>query len=117
MDPGVSRAMNCLRSSMVVPARDGLVVASRDHHELGRTPRPIVEIHVFLDGVGTHHACLVHRDDRIVALFRTTTPLPTRWADARSDAAMARLLRLGFTLGPEVDKPEKQARPTSPTGP
>jgi penicillin amidase len=31
--------------------------------------------------------------------------------DARNDRAVARLLRLGFTLGPEIDKPEKRARP------
>ncbi|GAA5003569.1 GNAT family N-acetyltransferase [Kitasatospora paranensis] len=30
--------------------------------------------------------------------------------DARNDRAIARLLRSGFELGPEIDKPEKRAR-------
>ncbi|MFB7665019.1 GNAT family N-acetyltransferase [Kitasatospora sp. NPDC056138] len=120
------------------------------------------EIYEYVDSLSTHHAYLLHRDDRPVALFQTYEPEhdpvgecyrvregdfgvhlligpvaedrlsgwtgtllsvflgyvladPTRLRivaepDARNDKAIARLLRTGFTLGPEIRLPEKRAR-------
>ncbi|MCC5579464.1 acetyltransferase [Microtetraspora sp. AC03309] len=122
----------------------------------------VLEVYGFLDTLTTHHAYLVHRDDRPVALFQTYEPEfdpvgecyevqpgdfgihlmigpvaggpepgftgtllsvflghvlaePGRKRivaepDARNDKAIARLLRTGFVLGPEIDLPEKRAR-------
>ncbi|MEV0968382.1 GNAT family N-acetyltransferase [Microtetraspora glauca] len=122
----------------------------------------VLEVYSFLDTLTTHHAYLVHRDDRPVALFQTYEPEfdpvgecyevqpgdfgihlmigpvagepepgftgtllsvflghvlaePGRKRivaepDARNDKAIARLLRTGFVLGPEIDLPEKRAR-------
>ncbi|GLX11088.1 GNAT family N-acetyltransferase [Microbispora sp. NBRC 16548] len=122
----------------------------------------VLEIYDYLDGLATHHAYLVHRDDRPVALFQTyepeadpvgecydvqpgdfgvhlllgpatgegergftsallsvllayvfSDPRHTRIVaepDARNDKVIDRMLRTGFTLGPEIDLPDKRAR-------
>ncbi|MEU8061656.1 GNAT family N-acetyltransferase [Microbispora bryophytorum] len=122
----------------------------------------VLEIYDHLDGLATHHAYLVHRDDRPVALFQTydpgadpvgecydvqpgdfgvhlllgpatgegergftsallsvllayvfSDPRRTRIVaepDIRNDRMTTRLLRTGFTLGPEIDLPGKRAR-------
>lgn len=122
----------------------------------------VVEIYSYLDSLSTHHAYLVHRDDRPVALFQTYLPEhdpvgeyydvqpgdfgvhlligptedgaeqgfsgalvsaflsfvladPTRRRivaepDTRNPKAIARLLRSGFVLGPEIELPEKRAQ-------
>lgn len=122
----------------------------------------VLEIYEYLDSLTTHHAYLVHRDDRPVALFQTYEPEhdhvgecydvrpgdfgihlligPASGApesgytakllsaflsfvladpgrqrivaepDARNDKAIARLIRSGFTAGPEIELPEKRAR-------
>ncbi len=130
----------------------------RDH-----TRAQVLEIYEYLDSLSTHHAYLIHRDDRPVALFQTYEPDadpigeyyevrpgdfgfhllvgpvtgvpepgftdtlvrtflahvlaedPARKRivaepDARNEKAIARLLRTGFVLGPEVRLPEKPAR-------
>ncbi|MEU6409808.1 GNAT family N-acetyltransferase [Microbispora sp. NPDC046933] len=131
----------------------GMLDASRER---------VLEIYDYLDGLTTHHAYLVHRDDRPVALFQTYEPeadpvgecydvqpgdfgvhlligpaagegergftaalLSVLLAyafsdprhvrivaepDTRNDKVMDRLLRTGFTLGPEIDLPDKRAR-------
>ncbi|MFI9273088.1 GNAT family N-acetyltransferase [Kitasatospora sp. NPDC052896] len=120
------------------------------------------EIYAYLDSLDTHHAYLLWRDGRPVALFQTYQPEadpvgeyydvqpgdfgvhlligpcsgesrrgfsetliavflgfvladPARRRivvepDARNDKAIARLLRSGFVLGPEIELPEKRAR-------
>jgi penicillin amidase len=122
----------------------------------------VLEIYDYLDGLATHHAYLVHRDDRPVALFQTyepeadpvgecydvqpgdfgvhlllgpatgegergftpallsvllayafSDPRHTRIVaepDTRNDKVIDRMLRTGFTLGPEIDLPDKRAR-------
>ncbi|WP_169949120.1 GNAT family N-acetyltransferase [Microbispora sp. H11081] len=129
---------------------------------LGASRERVLEIYGYLDGLTTHHAYLVHRDDRPVALFQTyepgadqvgecydvqpgdfgihllvgpaagegergftgallsvlvayvfSDPGRTRIVaepDARNDKMIARLVRTGFTLGPEIDLPDKRAR-------
>ncbi|GAA2447209.1 GNAT family N-acetyltransferase [Streptomyces macrosporus] len=130
----------------------------RDH-----TREQVLEIYEYLDSLTTHHAYLIHRDDRPVALFQTYEPDadpigecydvrpgdfgfhlmvgpvagapepgftdtlvrtflahvlaedPARKRivaepDARNEKAIARLLRTGFVLGPEVELPQKRAR-------
>ncbi|XVQ85971.1 GNAT family N-acetyltransferase [Microbispora siamensis] len=131
----------------------GMLDASRDR---------VLEIYDYLDGLTTHHAYLVHRDDRPVALFQTyepeadpvgecydvrpgdfgvhlllgpatgegergftaallsvllayafSDPGHTRIVaepDTRNDKVIDRMLRTGFTLGPEIDLPDKRAR-------
>ncbi|WP_182904997.1 GNAT family N-acetyltransferase [Microbispora sp. H13382] len=131
----------------------GMLDASRDR---------VLEIYDYLDGLTTHHAYLVHRDDLPVALFQAyepgadpvgecydvqpgdvgvhlllgpaagegergftgallsvlvayafSDPRHTRIVaepDARNDKMIARMLRTGFTLGPEIDLPDKRAR-------
>ncbi|WP_432927886.1 GNAT family N-acetyltransferase [Microbispora sp. CA-135349] len=122
----------------------------------------VLELYDYVDSLDTHHAYLVHRDDRPVALFQTYEPEadpvgecydvqpgdfgvhlligPTAGAgergftaallsallayafsdprhtrivaepDIHNDKVIDRLLRTGFTLGPEIDLPEKRAR-------
>ncbi|GIH71530.1 GNAT family N-acetyltransferase [Sphaerimonospora thailandensis] len=122
----------------------------------------VLEIYTYLDGLSTHHAYLIHRGDRPIALFQTYEPAhdpvgecydvqagdfgvhllvgpvegateagftgnlisviltyvladPSRKRivvepDARNAKVIARLLRTGFELGPEIDLPEKRAR-------
>ncbi|GAA2404290.1 GNAT family N-acetyltransferase [Streptomyces glaucosporus] len=130
----------------------------RDH-----TREQVLEIYEYLDSLTTHHAYLIHLDDRPVALFQTYEPEadpvgeyydvrpgdfgfhlmigpvdgapepgftdalvrtflthvlaedPSRRRivaepDARNEKALARLLRTGFVLGPEVELPHKRAR-------
>lgn len=131
----------------------GMLDADRDR---------VLEIYTYLDGLSTHHAYLVHRDDRPIALFQTYEPahdpVGERYdvqsgdfgvhlligpmdgpaepgftghlvtalltfaladpghkrivaePDVRNDKAIARLLRIGFELGPEIDLPDKRAR-------
>ncbi|MBE3010331.1 acetyltransferase [Microbispora sp. NEAU-D428] len=131
----------------------GMLDASRER---------VLEIYDYLDGLATHHAYLVHRDDRPVALFQTyepeadpvgecydvrpgdfgvhlllgpatgegergftaallsvllayafSDPRHTRIVaepDTRNDKVIDRMLRTGFTLGPEIDLPDKRAR-------
>ncbi|MEU8176417.1 GNAT family N-acetyltransferase [Microbispora hainanensis] len=131
----------------------GMLDASRER---------VLEIYDYLDGLATHHAYLVCRDDRPVALFQTyepeadpvgecydvqpgdfgvhllvgpatgegergftpallsvlqayvfADPRHTRIVaepDARNDKVIDRMLRTGFTLGPEIDLPDKRAR-------
>lgn len=137
------------------------------HHTLEQ----VREIYAFVDSLDTHHAYLVHRGDRPVALFQTYRPeadpvgecyevLPgdfgvhilvgppagadagadaagtepgftgalltafLTWVldvdparrrivaepDARNNKAIARFVRAGFVLGPEIELPEKRAR-------
>lgn len=38
------------------------------------TREEVGEVYAFLDGLATHHAYLVHRDDRPVAIFQTYEP-------------------------------------------
>ena len=129
---------------------------------LGASRERVLEIYDYLDGLATHHAYLVHRDDQPVALFQTyepeadpvgecydvqpgdfglhllvgpaagegergftaallsvllayafSDPSHTRIVaepDARNDKVIARLVRTGFALGPEIDLPDKRAR-------
>ncbi|NJP27594.1 acetyltransferase [Microbispora hainanensis] len=131
----------------------GMLDASRER---------VLEIYDYLDGLATHHAYLVCRDDRPVALFQTyepeadpvgecydvqpgdfgvhllvgpatgkgergftpallsvllayvfADPRHTRIVaepDTRNDKVIDRMLRTGFTLGPEIDLPDKRAR-------
>lgn len=130
---------------------------------LDHTREQVREIYEHLDSLPTHHAYLIHRDDRPVALFQTYEPRadpigehydvrpgdfgfhlligPAGGApepgftdtlvtvflthvldedpgrrrivaepDARNHKAHARLVRIGFVLGPEVRLPHKRAR-------
>lgn len=122
----------------------------------------VLEIYEYLDSLTTHHAYLVHRDGRPVAIFQTYEPAadplgdyyevqpgdfgihlmmgPADGAaqpgftgtimtvlidhvladpsvqrivvepDARNAKAIARFVRAGFELGPEIQLPDKPAR-------
>lgn len=125
----------------------------------GNSRDEVLEIYRFLDSLDTHHAYLLHRDDRPVALFQSYQPgadpigecyevqpgdigahflvgpgVPEPGftgtlfdlfiaflladptldrvvvePDVRNDKAIARLLRSGFVLGPEIALPDKRA--------
>ncbi|MGK4584777.1 GNAT family N-acetyltransferase [Kitasatospora sp. HPMI-4] len=151
------------------PAADAEVIHSWVTQERARfwgmldTDRERVrEIYEYVDSLTTHHAYLIHLDDRPTALFQTYRPEhdpvgecyqvrpgdfgihlmigpvtgdpvpgwtgallsaflgfvladPDRLRivaepDARNEKALARLVRTGFTLGPEIQLPEKRAR-------
>ncbi|MGE7436008.1 GNAT family N-acetyltransferase [Kitasatospora sp. NPDC001175] len=122
----------------------------------------VQEIYEYVDSLSTHHAYLIHHEDRPAALFQTYQPEhdpvgecyqvrpgdfgihlmigpvlgdpvpgwtgtllsvflghvladPARLRlvaepDARNDRAIARLIRTGFTPGPEIQLPHKRAR-------
>ncbi|WP_182875983.1 GNAT family N-acetyltransferase [Microbispora sp. H10670] len=153
----------------VDPAADAALIHSWVTQERARfwgmldaSPERVLEIYDYLDGLTTHHAYLVHRDDRPVALLQTyepeadpvgecydvrpgdfgvhllvgpaagegergftgallsallayafSDPAHTRIVaepDARNEKVIGRMLRTGFTLGPEIDLPDKRAR-------
>ncbi|GAA4199204.1 GNAT family N-acetyltransferase [Microbispora amethystogenes] len=166
----VVAGLGTVRIVPVDPAADAALIHSWVTQERARfwgmldaSPERVLEIYDYLDGLTTHHAYLVHRDDRPVALFQTyapeadpvgecydvrpgdfgvhlllgpaaagegergftaallsallayafSDPAHTRIVaepDARNEKVIGRMLRTGFTLGPEIDLPDKRAR-------
>ncbi|MEU1972940.1 GNAT family N-acetyltransferase [Microbacterium sp. NPDC019599] len=101
--------------------RDGVPVALLQTYEPEHDPVGAcysvqsgdVGMHFFLGGRGERVASFTTRLAAAVARFLFTPPAARRIViepDVSNDAAIARMLRLGFERGPEIDLPGKRAQ-------